>query len=566
MKKIIFLLTIIGTIFMGCNPIEDIYNDLDAIEIPIAGSAEYTLTSENYTDDVDDGGLGLNFTSFSSEDDAKAMLPSFLSGLFPTWGEGSAVIVGYDLFIGNAEGVSDLTGAGVYELTTADYAISGSDAFGFYPDVDPDDFIPGILDTAIASPVDGQLVRADYDQYFNDPEVGLADLVFYDFAVGFEGWVIVEESGVDEVWTVQTGNVRGNGFFGDQFANVEWLVSPTVDLTGESNLKFQITQELDFAGDPSLLKILVSTDYSGDVLTATWDEIILANPATGDMASSEDYDFSAYDDQTINVAFKYTSLADDPVTTGVDEGDAGRWRIASLAIKTLGVSGDANNKGDYYTYDGEWELADDVYYLSKADYDSMGEGSGLPGRFNNFSSSTPADDYIPTFLSINDPFAFGLEEDRIIVVYKYFSTSCFCTQTRGQAYTVIGGDWTPHSSVISTSLQFGHDGNTWVPDNTIRYRFTGADVSFISNAFISIYPGPADNVGFFGSFDRRPSSSNYWSDDMLLEAFNALLEGGGFVTAEEQQYVLTYIIYNGSTVDESMSLIKSGGEWIVNVD
>jgi len=117
-------------------------------------------------------------------------------------------------------------------------------------------------------------------------------------------------------------------------------------------------------------------------------------------------------------------------------------------------------------------------------------------------------------------------------------------------------------SVISTSLQFGHDGNTWVPDNTIRYTFTGADVAFISDAFIDIYPGPADNVGFFGSFDRRSSSSNYWSDEMLLEAFNALLENGNFVTAEEQKYVLTFVIYNGATTNETKSLIKTGGVWV----
>ena len=235
-----------------------------------------------------------------------------------------------------------------------------------------------------------------------------------------------------------------------------------------------------------------------------------------------------------------------------------------MAIKTLGVTGDADNKGTYFVYDGsEWEQADDVYYLSKADYDSMGENSGEPGRFNNFSSSTPADVYIPTFLSINNPFAFGQEEDQIIVVYKYFSTSCFCTQTRGNAYTVIGGEWTPHSSVISTTLQFGHDGNSWVPDNTIRYTLTGADVSFISDAFSTIYPGPADNVGFFGSFDRRPSSSNYWSDDMLLEAFNALLDNIDPSAQEGQKYVLTFVTYIGSVADESMSLIKTGGVWVL---
>ena len=561
MKKIIFLLAIVGTIFMGCNPIEDIYSDIDAQVDPIVGSAEYNLTSDDYD------ALDLGFGSFSSEDDAKAMLPPFLSGLYPSWGEGSSVLIGYDLFIGSADGVSDFTGADTYQLTTADYATSGSDAFGFYPNVDPDDFIPGILDTAIAGPVEGQIIRADYDQYFNDPVVGLANVVFYDFAAGFEGWVIVEESGVDEVWTVQSGNVRGNGFFfvdgvGDQYANVEWLVSPTVDLTGESNLKFQITQELDFAGDVSLLKILVSTDYSGDVLTATWDEIILANPATGDMAPSEDYDFSAYDGQTINVAFKYTSLADDPSTTMVDEGDAGRWRIASMAIKALGVTGDANNLGDYYTYDGGWELADDVYYLSKADYDSMGEGSGQPGRFNNFSSSTPADAYIPTFLSINDPFAFGQEEDRIIVVYKYFSTSCFCTQIRGNAYTVIGGEWTPHTSVISTTLQFGHDGNSWVPDNTIRYTLTGADYGAIVAALSGAYPDATSSMDNFGNFDRRVGNAAYWSDDMVVEALNIVLDNLDPGAAEEQKYVVTFLVFTGTGGEEDFAMIKIGGEWV----
>jgi hypothetical protein len=122
--------------------------------------------------------------------------------------------------------------------------------------------------------------------------------------------------------------------------------------------------------------------------------------------------------------------------------------------------------------------------------------------------------------------------------------------------------WVGHERVISTSLQFGNDGDSWVPDNTIRYTFTGDDVDYISNALIDVYPGPADNVGFFGSFDRRPTSSNYWSDDMLLEAFNELLENGNFVTAEEQKYVLTYIIYNGSTTNETKSVEKTGGVWV----
>ena len=147
------------------------------------------------------------------------------------------------------------------------------------------------------------------------------------------------------------------------------------------------------------------------------------------------------------------------------------------------------------------------------------------------------------------------------MIYDYFSSSSGA-QIRGNRYTVIDGAWVGHQSTISTFLQFGHDGNSWVPDNTIRYTLTSADITLISDAFIAIYPGPADNVGFFGSFDRRSGSANFWNDDMLLEAFNVLLDSIDPSAQEDQKYVLTYVIYNGSTTDESMSVIKTGGVWV----
>ena len=550
MKRIIYLLAIVGTLFMGCDPIEDIFEDIDAQQGDVVGDDEITLTSDDYAD------LGLDFENFNSVDEAKTLLPPFLGDRYPFWGQGSSVIVNYNLYDGNPEEAGDFVNADIYELATEDYPTAASNAF--FPNEDPSDFLENILETQIANPTEGQIVRAEFKRFTEEPVIGLAPIVEYDFAAGFEGWVIVEESGVDDVWTVQTGNVRGNGFFGDQFANVEWLVSPTVDLTNESGLKFQITQELDFAGDVSLLKILVSTDYSGDVLTATWDEITLANPATGDMATSEDFDFSAYDGQTINVAFKYTSIADDPSTTTVDEGDAGRWRIAFLALKTTGISGDNVTESLYYSYaDGEWNDIDDTRYLSREDYDSMGESSGQPGRFNNFSSSVLPENFLPVFLDIKYPFA--QQEDELFIVYRFFEGGDLGTVTKGNLYTKSGANWVPS---IST-LQFGFDNGIWVPDNTIKHTFTSADIAFISNAFIAVpgFEGPADNMGFFGSFDRRSSSSNFWSDEMLLQAFNALLENGNFVTDEGQKYVLTYVIFNGSTVDESMSVIKTGGVW-----
>ena len=131
-------------------------------------------------------------------------------------------------------------------------------------------------------------------------------------------------------------------------------------------------------------------------------------------------------------------------------------------------------------------------------------------------------------------------------------------------YVFDGTDWAPYGNEIQETVQFGHDGDKWVPDNTIKYRLNGADVALISSSFMTKYPGPADNVGFFGSFDRRSGSSNYWSDAMLLEAFNVLLDDKSPNAEEGQKYVLTFVVYTGSTVDESMSLIKSNGVWVQN--
>jgi len=547
MKKIIYLLTIVGLLFTGCDPIEDINNEIDGRDNPVVGSADYTLTDEDYEE------LELGFGSFSSIDDAKTMLPPFLADKYTFWGEGSAVNVGFNLYQGSADGVSDYTGSDVYSLTNADYAATGSDAFGFYPNVNPTDEIPAILATQIVGATDGQIVLATYKQYFETPEVGLTNLYQAVFPENFGNFELISVSGPDELgWTVGSANVQGSGFDGGAVATEEWLISPELDLSEESDLLFQITQEIDFLGDPGLIDIVVSTDYTtgGDVMAATWTALEFDKTIYGSLTTSEDFDFSVYDGETIHVGLKYSST----------DSDSPRWRVQDFAVKTVGVSGDTNSKGEYFVYDGgEWEASEGVYYLSASDYDSMGEEFGQPGRFDNFSSSVPAADYLDTFLGIKYPFA--QEEDEIFVIYKYFSSNSGLG-TRGNLYTFTNGEWVGYESTIETTLQFGNDGTTWVPDNTTRYTFTSADVSFISDEFITIYPGPADNVGFFGSFDRRSSSSNYWSDDMLLEAFNALLENGNFENAEEQKYILTYVIYNGSTAEESSSVIKLDGVWV----
>ena len=48
MKKLIYLIMVLGIVFTACEPMEDINADIDAKDNPIVGDALYTLTGEDY--------------------------------------------------------------------------------------------------------------------------------------------------------------------------------------------------------------------------------------------------------------------------------------------------------------------------------------------------------------------------------------------------------------------------------------------------------------------------------------------------------------------------------------
>ncbi|TXD83679.1 hypothetical protein ESY86_08630 [Subsaximicrobium wynnwilliamsii] len=560
MKKVIYLL-VMAAAFVGCNPLDDLNDQVDALpEQPNIGEFEYTLTDADYS------AFDLGFGSFNSQDQAKDSIPQLLSDLYPLYGQGSSVLVNYKLFVGAAEGVSAYTSAETYPLSNDDYALTGSDAFGFYPNVDPTALIPDVLDAQIAAPVEGQIALVTYKQYTETPDVGLAIVGggnFPDIYPTFEN-VDVDMDGIG--WSEGAAHANASAFVnGSEIAGEDWLVSPEIDLSGETDLKFQINQRISFLNGneaADFVNILVSTNYTtgGDPIAATWDVITLTTVPSGNTSEfilSEDYDFSAYDDTVIHVAFRYNS------TSTV----APLWRIDYFNIKTLGVTGNTDSKGEYFVYEGgSWNDAENVYYLSNADYDSMGESSGQPGAFNNFSSSTPADSYLPTFLDLKYPFA--QEENKIIVIYKYFSSNSGAG-IRGNEYTFTSGQWMAHESTIETSLKFGFDEGQWVPDNTIRYIIAQADIDYIATNYASAdgFSAAVSSMANFGNFDRRSSNAAFWSVEMLNTVFTDLLTNFLAPNAEEgQKYVLTFDIYDGSSGTEELKYIKTGGVWVPNVD
>ena len=161
--------------------------------------------------------------------------------------------------------------------------------------------------------------------------------------------------------------------------------------------------------------------------------------------------------------------------------------------------------------------------------------------------------YIPAFLQLTFPYA--QEDDTILVFFKYYSGS---TSVRGNEFTFTDGSWVAHQS----KLKFGHDGNSWVPDNTIKYTLTAADYTLIAAELGETYPDATSSMSNYGNMDRRAGNVAEWTDPMVLEAVAVVLNDIDPSAAEEQKYIVTIEIYNGSNTTEDFAVIKMGGEWV----
>jgi len=543
MKKIFYLLLVFGFVFTSCEPLDDINSEIDAQKeetgLVVVGDDVYTLTSDDYDT------LGLTYGSFDSEDDAKAEIPALLSEMHPHWGKNSSVLVNYQLNIGYAPGVSDYTGSDEYSLELKDYPGSIENAVAFYEDENVAELVPSILGAKLTTATEGDVVLAKYNQYVGETVNGITEFYSANFAgeKSLLDYQAVSVSG-DQTWVATEYGIEVTGYDnGDRFANEDWLISADIDLSSFPNSTLQVDQTFNY-GDPSGFSVLISTDYTDNVATATWEVIDLVNVPDGtswDDILSEEYSLSAYNGETINIAFKYTST----------DTDSGTYQVNYVSLKASGVEGEIKEVSEFYTYkDNSWELSEGVYYLSNEDFDSMG--------LNNFGSSTPADGYLPTFLNIKYPYA--QEEDELIVIYNYVSSSTGA-QLRGDLYTKEAGVWGGFQSTIAISLQFGHDGTSWIPDNTIKYTLGSDDYSYMSTELTG--NTDFDNVSLTSLANYNDYDYN-WEDWQIIYSLDLLLDYLNPTAEDGQKYLITYLLYDNGANDVSRYLIKKDGEWVLN--
>ncbi|GAA4889880.1 hypothetical protein GCM10023311_12480 [Flaviramulus aquimarinus] len=550
MKKIIFYLTILGLTFTGCNPLDDIYNDIDAQPNPVVGAVDYIFTSEDYAEYETE----LNEEEyFESQDQADLIIPGFLAERYPVWGEGSLVNVGYNLFdetalevMSTTETLSSLSEVDNYLGTEYETAENGTfleltyNAEILSYTLSDDDFetIGNALSSSYPDPAESAARfgnfdrRSDRDGYWSD------NMILEGFQV-----LLGDEYNLGQVVAITFAIFDGGTNFSESF---------TVQYNGYGFTKLDV----EASGTTATEYTLTGTDY---------DDIVAALSATYPDPAENLGRFGSFDVRSTSSNYWSDEMLLEALNIILPVAMEGDVYAVSYAIYNGSVGTETKtllySSGAYIPNativevtavlaknNSDWEFP---YVFTRADYDTFGF------RFPNFSSSNV---YILDIF-LENLFPYAQAGDVAMVQYDFFSGS---TNTK-YGHSIFDGDnWNLTPDVIATAFQYGFEDGAWVPDNTINYTLTGSDITLISEAFIDIYPGPADNVGFFGSFDRRSGSSNYWNDDMLLEAFNVLLNTRDSGAAEGQKYALTFVVYTGSTGNESKSVIKTGGEWVYN--
>lgn len=296
-------------------------------------------------------------------------------------------------------------------------------------------------------------------------------------------------------------------------------------------------------------------------------EILTENyPQLGEGSSALVY-YDLFDPIRINQELEFTLTDEDYMALGQDFGtlssegdifDAVEYKhpnpeandVVTLTYEwfCFGCPDEGTRTSKVTYYEGRWYLA---YVPTAEDYTFMGQ------RFPNFDSRTTARERIAKILSIRYPFNEVDDIRTSVFVYTFVDDDGVRQFVDFLAvFQFDGEEWQPFQDVVQRSLQLGHDGNTWVPDNTIKYTLTGADYVAIAANTSSSNPGGSSSMATFGNYDV-----GLWSEDQVISSIGArLLEI--FPQVEDQKYLVFYDTWEPGAGVRSILLIYKGGTYV----
>ncbi|MFW6095465.1 MAG: hypothetical protein ACOC8S_03380 [Bacteroidota bacterium] len=205
MRKLIYLSVIVGLLFAGCEPNEELYKELDKEKEPYSDNIEDSLTSDDYStikelalakaktaEDSSKANSIENYESFSSSRSPENYIPLYLSEEYKALDKGSNAKVTYNFYVGEPEYLSKFGSADVYTLNEEDYDSMGEEEGepGYYDNFSsstpPEEFLPGFLEENFTDVEEGELIGITYD-YYKGEVVEMTD--YYQYKDG--SWELV---------------------------------------------------------------------------------------------------------------------------------------------------------------------------------------------------------------------------------------------------------------------------------------------------------------------------------------------------------------------------------------
>lgn len=581
-KRLIYSLCAASLLLAGCDYNEENFPGYDEESIPTnVANITYTLTDADYEAIGGDVATNKYFSADAMPDD---YLPEWLADTYYTADAGSSANLTYR-FKTVYPHYQDIP----YEqLTEEDYTVIYGTGYNNATFLNASNVgrMYRILNAKYAEPKKDDRVMVEY-QYSEDGQPSRGEtIVYWDFEdletgdiESMDGGWTLSASG--DTWQVKEYSNNKYLQFTANYAEAEaeaWLVTPGIAIS-ESGLNLAWDVCVGY-WNANCLSVLISTDFNGDVKTATWTDVtdrfnIPQEPTGGygTMASAGVMSVDDYVGKTIHVAYHYVGNKQTPATT--------TYQIDNIMVANeIAAPVETETRFALYEYTGngwyEFENSNHAICLSMADYEEIG---GNPGKYYNFDSNAPAQAYMPQFLAKHAGYA--LDGDTCTVIFRQYSggnsvgneqyvyhaatnlwSYCDLVREETRPYGFNGTEWNYNPSVtitlqvgknIAESATFYQAIVDWVADNYPEYvtSYGNNEYYFGSSAYqnnfdfrVSAWQGQGTYPGMAGEdltkimWERLPES--------FPHALEVLYPNAAPVDGMDVIYTINFGIYDGA--------------------
>ena len=509
----------------ACTPLEDVYDEIDAEGSEVVKTCnEYVLTEADYksiskaakvkakTDAQKDLAAAvekdLALNEFVTADE---YIPTVLDKAFNSWGNGSNVLVTYQVRTEKSELEQKYASVQYHKVNTADYVEPN---YGCYaPSAPADQELPKLLKVKFPDAAEQSKVLVDYREAAEEPKMEGDNLL----VIEFEEVEVAEKDSPDipvnlTGWSyyASNNNVKwvGKSYKNNKYMQISanrksgacdtWAVMPAQQISKDMTLMFDVKYGFYNA---DCLSVLVSEKFNGSKFDETeWTELPLDDfkdydkvekPSSdyADNMQTISYSLKAYADKKLYVAFRYVGEGPKAKTTTCQIDNV---KLSSLILKKV----DARFNKLYVFNEGTWsKVADkDVWSLDIADYTVMG---GNVAKYGNFSKAEDAYSYLPVLLDRTYPYA--QKGDYKLMVYRVNKIN----NPLAVQFNRTADAWEAGAAFeLKEDQNFIKNDNVWKFDPTITYAHTKDDLQRLVEWVRTNKPAYLD--------PKYPDNSEFW--------------------------------------------------------